>query len=447
MPIMVKEADTFRFTLLNKAAAALFATPREDMIGKSPYDIYPKERADFIVDADKQVLTGEGTLFISDHAILTPANESRVVTTRKVAIESANGRKTHVLTVLKDVSEQRAAQQRIAFMAHHDALTHLPNRAAFNETLETMLRQSAESGAPCAVLCMDLDGFKEVNDVHGHSVGDALLREVAGRLATAADGAFLARLGGDEFTAIARADREGAETLAQRLIEAMAEDFMIEGQRLKIGLSLGVSLYPEHGDDARTLMQHADAALYRAKAEFRGAAQFFEPEMASRLRERAALQKSLARAIANRELSLHYQPQVRMRGEVTGLEALARWTCPERGTVSPAIFIPLAEESSLIMALGAHVLREACREAVDWPNPLKVAVNISPIQFKHDDLPKLVHEVLLETGLHPGRLELEVTESVLIDDMPKAVATLRRLKALGVQIALDDFGTGYSSLS
>jgi diguanylate cyclase (GGDEF)-like protein/PAS domain S-box-containing protein len=447
MPIMVKEADTFRFTLLNKAAAALFATPREEMIGKSPYDIYPKERADFIVGADKQVLTGEGTLFISDHEILTPGNETRVVTTRKVAIESANSRKTHVLTVLEDVSEQRAAQERIAFMAHHDALTRLPNRAFFNETLEATLKESAEHGEPCAILCMDLDGFKEVNDVYGHSVGDALLREVAQRLKAGGSTSFLARLGGDEFTAIARVDRDGAEALTRRLIEAMRADFAIEGHRLKIGLSIGASLYPAHGEDAQTLMQHADAALYRAKAEFRGAAQFFEPEMASRLRERAALQKSLARAIDRHELSLHYQPQMRMQGEVTGLEALARWTCPERGAVSPAIFIPLAEESSLIIALGAHVLREACREAVSWPHPLKVAVNISPVQFKHDDLPKLVHEVLLDTGLHPGRLELEVTESVLIDDMPKAVATLRRLKALGVQIALDDFGTGYSSLS
>jgi EAL domain-containing protein (putative c-di-GMP-specific phosphodiesterase class I) len=212
-------------------------------------------------------------------------------------------------------------------------------------------------------------------------------------------------------------------------------------------MSIGVAIYPTDGTDAKILMINADAALYRAKAETRGMAMFFEPEMSARLHERYALQEDLRSAIDRGELLLHYQPQVKMSGETIGFEALARWQCPKRGMVPPGTFIPIAEESSLIISVGEWVLREACREAASWPRPLTIAVNISPIQFRHGDLPRLIHSILLETGLAPARLELEITESVMINDFSRAVSILNQLKSLGVKIAMDDFGTGYSSLS
>ncbi|HLA19904.1 MAG TPA: bifunctional diguanylate cyclase/phosphodiesterase [Pseudolabrys sp.] len=273
--------------------------------------------------------------------------------------------------------------------------------------------------------------------------------EVARRLQAAAGEAFLARLGGDEFSLIVAdgAQPATASALAGRLLAIGAGNFEIEGLQLRMGLSIGVAVYPTDGADAKTLMNNADAALYRAKAEARGSVRFFEPAMDTRQRERLALQNDLRLAIDRGELSLHYQPQVQMTGEPVGFEALVRWQCPKRGMVAPGTFIPIAEESSLILSIGEWVLREACREAASWPQPLTIAVNVSPIQFHHGDLPGLVHSILLETGLAPARLELEITEGVLINDFSRAVSILRRLKSLGVQIALDDFGTGYSSLS
>jgi predicted signal transduction protein with EAL and GGDEF domain len=284
--------------------------------------------------------------------------------------------------------------------------------------------------------------------VFGHSTGDALLCEVSRRLQEAAEGAFIARVGGDEFILLADGVQPAvAEALADRLVACVAQEITIEGHPLRIGLSIGVALYPQDGADAEMLLANADAALYRVKDEERGTVRFFEPEMDERLRERRALQNDFATAIANGELSLHYQPQLRIGGEVSGFEALVRWRHPVRGNVTPAAFIPMAEESGQIMALGEWVLREACREAATWPTPRRIAVNLSPIQFKHGDLVELVHTVLLETGLPAERLELEITEGVLIGDFSRALSILRRLKTLGVRIAMDDFGTGYSSLS
>ncbi|MEP7030957.1 MAG: bifunctional diguanylate cyclase/phosphodiesterase, partial [Pseudolabrys sp.] len=293
------------------------------------------------------------------------------------------------------------------------------------------------------------DRFKEANDVYGHAAGDALLQEVARRLQAAAAGAFIARIGGDEFTLIITEGRQpaAAAALADRLLSAFTDDFLIEGTRVRIGLSIGGAVFPIDGTDAKTLMVNADAALYRAKAEVNTSLLFFEPEMGVQLQERHALQQDLRLSIDRGELHLHYQPQVRLDGETFGFEALARWQCPKRGMVPPGTFIPVAEEYGLIIPLGEWVLREACREAASWPTPLSIAVNVSPVQFHHGDLPSLVHTILLETGLSPARLELEITEGVLINDFSRALSILRRLKLLGVRIALDDFGAGYSSLS
>ncbi|MCF3642746.1 EAL domain-containing protein [Rhizobium sp. TRM95111] len=347
----------------------------------------------------------------------------------------------------EDVTEHRDAERQIAHLALHDPLTDLPNRAALKEQLHSLLVVHGAQGSEFAVLCLDLDRFKEINDVFGHHLGDVLLRAVADRLQNVADGAFVARLGGDEFMLLMEGDAHSAAELADHIVGVFNEDMEIDGNRMRVGTSIGVAMFPTDGDTDVKLMGNADAALYRAKADGRGTARFFEPEMDQRLREKRALQRDLHVAIAQQQLAVFYQPQAATAGEVVGFEALLRWQHPTRGSVSPSVFIPIAEEGSLMIEIGEWVLREACREAASWPRPLKVAINLSPVQFKHGDLPGLVHSVLLDTGLSPDRLELEITEGVLIDDFHRALSILRRLKALGVHIAMDDFGTGYSSLS
>jgi diguanylate cyclase (GGDEF)-like protein len=349
----------------------------------------------------------------------------------------------------EDVTDWKRAEQRIARMAHYDTLTDLPNRATLNDTIDATLHGAATRGEQFTILSLDLDRFKETNDTYGHLVGDALLREVAHRLQSAAEGTFLARIGGDEFVAIVTAGVQpaAASALAERLLAAFVNDFKVEGRLLKLSLSIGGAVYPTDGADAKTLMTNADAALYHAKAEMRGTALFYQPEIGARLRDRRALQADLRLALDRGELLLHYQPQKKMSGETIGFEALVRWRCAKHGMVAPGTFIPAAEENNLIIPIGGWSLYEACREAASWPQPLSIAVNISPIQFNHGDLSRLVHSVLLETGLAPGRLELEITEGALINDFSHALSILNQLKSLGVKIVMDDFGTGYSSLS
>jgi predicted signal transduction protein with EAL and GGDEF domain len=281
-------------------------------------------------------------------------------------------------------------------------------------------------------------------------MGDKALREASRRLGLAAQDAFLARIGGDEFVAITEQDPlpASAELLANRLRAALDSDIEIDGHSFDLDLSIGIAVYPRDGDDARSLFANADAALYRAKHEGRGAIRFFTAAMDQQLRDRNALERDLKSAVANGELFLEYQPQRLSTGDVIGFEALVRWQHPQRGVVPPAEFIPIAEESDLIVEIGAWVLREACREAVSWENDsLQVAVNVSAIQFRRGDLQDLVRTVLHESGISPARLELEITEGVLIENVARAASMLKALKMLGISIALDDFGTGYSSLS
>jgi diguanylate cyclase (GGDEF)-like protein/PAS domain S-box-containing protein len=447
--IIVKDARDLRYILLNRTGEDFYGVGRERFLGKTARDVFPPSDADDMEARDRRSLAEASPQAFDARPVETPANGRRLVTSTRVAVMGEDGAPQYLVNVLQDVTEHKRAEARIAHMAHFDGLTDLPNRAAFNECLATTLERAAREKERFALLCLDLDRFKEVNDVFGQAAGDAALRKAAERLANSCGEAFLARPGADEFAVIASGGTQpaGAAALAERLMAAFADEFTVDGHRLHIGVSIGVAIFPADGADASSLLANANAALHRAKTGGRGAICFFEPDMDQRLRERRALVHDLHAAIERGELMVYYQPQARVDGEITGFEALVRWRHPLRGLIAPDVFIPAAEESGLILSIGEWVLREACREAASWPKPLNVGVNLSPVQFRHGDLPGLVHGVLLETGLSPGRLELEITESVLIDDFSRGVAILRRLKLLGVHIAMDDFGTGYSSLS
>ena len=448
-PIIVKSAPDLRYCLINRAAEKFLGVNRERMLGKTAGEAIPATTAAVIEAEDRKLIESGQISIFEEHATLTPGNGTRIATATRLPVMGPDGKPQYIIAVIRDLTDRRRHEQRIAHMAHHDTLTDLPNRVAFGECLNATVERATAANESFGLLCMDLDRFKSVNDVFGHVTGDALLREVAARMQEACQGAFLARLGGDEFAIITPTGPQPAhaEALAERLAAVLNADIEIGGQALRSGVTIGVAIFPQDGADASTLVSNADAALYRAKSEARGSIRFFELAMDKQLRDKRALQQDLRSAIDREELTLHYQPQSKIGGEITGFEALARWQHPVHGMVPPSVFIPLAEETATIIALGEWIMRAACREAASWPRPLTIAINLSPVQFEHGDLPSLVHSVLLETGLPPARLELEITEGVLIGDFSRALSVLRRLKNLGVRIAMDDFGTGYSSLS
>ncbi|WP_423416119.1 EAL domain-containing protein [Hyphomicrobium sp. B1] len=353
------------------------------------------------------------------------------------------------IAIHEDITERRKMDAKIAHMAHHDALTDLPNRVRFHEAMEMALK-GAEHGRTVSILCLDLDNFKTVNDTLGHPVGDALLQAVADRLrACVRKHDIIARLGGDEF-AIVQIDADqplGVTILAQRIIAELSAPFEVLGHQVAVGVSIGIAMAPTDGNTVDQLMKNADMALYRAKEAGRGIYHFFEPGMDAKLQERRALEIDLRKAIDGNQLELFYQPLISLdTNEVSGFEALVRWQHPTRGMVSPVEFIPLAEEIGLIGAIGNWVLDRACADAMKWPSDVKVAVNLSPLQFKNNALVLQVVGALAKSGLPGYRLELEITETVLLRDTDATVAMLNELRALGVRISMDDFGTGYSSL-
>jgi diguanylate cyclase (GGDEF)-like protein len=326
----------------------------------------------------------------------------------------------------------------------------LPNRAVLHEELERALAGSRR-GEVFALLCLDLDRFKPVNDTLGHAAGDELLQQVAARLRDCLrEVDILARMGGDEFAVIQRGGRqpEGAARLGQRIIETLSRPFTIEGQVVHIGTSIGVALAPRDGTDTQTLSRHSDLALYRAKAEGRGQTSFFEPAMNARIEARRGIENGLREALRSGHLALHYQPRMALPGgQVLGVEALLRWRHPQRGLLAPAEFLSLAEETGLIVPIGRWVLQQACRDALSWPAPVGVAVNVSAAQFARRAILNDVTEALAESGLPPQRLELEITEACLQKDTDSAHCVLQALRQQGVRIALDNFGAGASSLS
>ena len=449
--LVVKRLSDGQYVLANRAAEAMLTRRREDVIGSTLEDIYNPADVQFILKRDEDAVRKKGVV-TEEHPIQTE-NGLRLFLTRRVTVLDEAGEPQYLIKTNEDITDRRETESRMAHMAYHDALTELPNRAAFLQALEQMIDACEDTDEEFAVLSLDLDRLKEINDVFGHEVGDKLLIEFSRRLESVISGGVVARLSGDEFGLIIDGlQPDSAKALATRLMQSMQTEFMFDGRAVRIGLTIGISVYPRNGRDAETLLTNADAALFRAKTKARGSINFFDMELDQQLRDRRALHQDLSTAIRNGELSLHYQPQARARHKmksdhVLGFEALARWTHPVRGFVPPGDFIPLAEESGLIVEMGEWILREACREAASWPKDLQISVNLSPAQFMHGDLVGLVHSILIETGLAPGRLELEITEGVLIEDFDRGLSLLRRLKALGVRIAMDDFGSGYSSLT
>ena len=350
----------------------------------------------------------------------------------------------------EDITERRAAQAKISHMALHDALTNLPNRRYFHEQLRSRFAHQ-ERDRKFSILYFDLDRFKSVNDSLGHQFGDKLLRQVAARTRSCLrDGDTLARLGGDEFAILQGSVEQPIETdaLAARLNEVLSVPFDLDGHQVVVGVSIGISVAPTDATDPDQLLKNADMALYRAKSDGRGTYRFFEPEMDAQMQKRRALELDLRKALVNGEFELYYQPIIDLElGDVRGFEALLRWNHPERGLIPPLDFIPLAEETELILPIGEWVLHTACQEAVKWPSEIGIAVNVSSAQFKARNLAQVVKGALARSGLAACRLELEITESVLLFNNTSTLSTLRLLRDLGVRISMDDFGTGYSSLS
>jgi diguanylate cyclase len=368
-----------------------------------------------------------------------------VLIIRSPRVEAAGN--ASVLVTVLDVSEQKVAQEHIRYLARHDALTRLPNRLQLRERLDAAL--ASVDGGSIALLYLDLDGFKPVNDSLGHAAGDLVLRETAARIEAAVGGAnFVARVGGDEFVVLClHANTASAEAVCRRLLEAVAQPLEFDGQMTQIGLSIGIALAPCDGRTADDLLRNADLALYKAKTDGRGTFRFFHREMDEQVRARRSLELDLRSAVARGEFVLHFQPRFPAQStRAVSVEALLRWVHPQRGMISPSSFIPLAEESGLIVPIGTWVLYEACRLVAPL-GALGVSVNLSPVQIRRGDIVKTVRSALEASGLPPHRLELEVTEGVLLEKTSSALATLKALKELGVSLAIDDFGTGYSSLS
>jgi diguanylate cyclase (GGDEF)-like protein len=354
------------------------------------------------------------------------------------------------LATHEDITERRQAEERIAHMAGHDALTDLPNRTLLRERLEHELKR-VKRGECLAVLCLDLDHFKSVNDTLGHPIGDGLLKVVADRLrGCTREPDTIARLGGDEFAIIMTSMQQptDAAALCKRVRDSIAKPYHIDGHQIVADISIGISVAPIDATEPDQLLKNADMALYGAKADGRGTYRFFEPEMDARMKARRELEMDLRKALLNEEFELYYQPLVNLQSnEISAFEALLRWHHPIRGLISPAEFIPVAEETGLIIPLGEWVLRKACEETANWPADVKVAVNLSPSQLKSRNVVQMVTSALTDSGMAGSRLQLEITESVLMQNTFATLATLHELRKLGVQIAMDDFGTGYSSLS
>jgi diguanylate cyclase (GGDEF)-like protein len=439
-----------RLTVVNARYREMYGLPQSVVTPGCPLrDILGRRVAlgNFSADPDQYIADLRAQLALGKpFSGITHLQDGRVISVQNQPAPGGGWVAMH-----EDITERQRAEAQIAHMARHDALTDLPNRAYFSEEMDKLLARLRDGGKPFNVFLFDLDLFKTVNDSLGHPIGDEVLKAIAGRLRGATLGGYkAARFGGDEF-AILQAEegdqRENAVVLAKRLQSTLCEPYEIEGHQIVIGISLGIALAPEHGTSQIELLKSADLALYRAKSGRLGF-QFYEPQMDSDARLQRELEIDLREAVAKNEFVLHYQTIVDVQSRrVCGVEALVRWKHPKRGLLGPDRFIPIAEELGLIIPIGEWILRQACRDAKAWPEHVRLAVNLSAVQFRSGNLLTCVTDALVESGICPTRLELEVTESVLLENSEESLAVLHQLKASGVHIVLDDFGTGYSSLS
>jgi len=440
----------FRYIVFNRFMEELTGLPASDVIGRLAPEVFPHLREQHVDDLLVRALSGE-QVSSPDIFYYVPNSERRgwVSGVYRPHYDS-KGNIAGVIGLIRDITERKTAEQQIEYQAYHDALTSLANRRLFQEHLTLALALAQRRQRLVAVLFLDLDHFKLVNDSLGHSTGDALLKVVAARLKAAVrEGDTVARVGGDEFTIVLQelSSRADAAVVAQKVLQTIAEPVEVNGERLYVTTSIGITLFPEDGEDAETLLKNADNAMYRAKAEGRNTYQMSTQELNRSTQERMTLESGLHQAMEREEFELLYQPQIDVKTQqIVGMEALLRWRHPARGLVEPAEFIAVAEERGFIVTIGEWVLRTACREARRYPD-FRVAVNISARQFRDQALIPLVASVLAESGLEPRRLELEITESVAMENIELTLIVLQGLREIGVSIAIDDFGTGHSSLN
>ena len=450
VPIYVKDARDLRYILINRAGEKHWGSGRGEMIGKTAQEIYPKKEGDLITARDELVLRSQHML-VDERQIDIPSNGVRNIVSKKLVVSDDDGTARYLVSVVEDVTERRRSEEQIAYLARHDALTGIANRAVLREKLDEAAARLRERREPFAVLMLDLDGFKFTNDTLGHAAGDQLLKELAHRLQSSlSETETVARLGGDEFAIIQTGEnqRERAIALALKVLDIVARPFDLDGHNVTIGTSIGIALAPDNGTEPGELLKKADLALYQVKAEGRNDFNFFDEEMSKDATVRHRLLNDLRTAVSRKEFELFYQPVIDAKTErPCGAEALVRWRHPVEGLISPDRFIWLAEESGLMEPLGEWILEQACRDAASWPGNIKLAVNLSAAQFRSGTLFDVILCALVESGLPPERLELEITESVLLQDNESHGVMIRQLKNIGVSIVLDDFGTGYSSLN
>ena len=446
-------------TFLNTAAETITGWAREDAAGRPMVEVVQILNGATrvpVADPMARAMRKDEAVHLPANSILLRRDGSEVPIEDSVApIHAGAGKATGAVIVFRDVSETRALVQQMAYSAQHDFLTGLPNRMLFNDRVGQAIAFSARHRNKIAVLFLDLDGFKHINDSLGHPIGDKLLQSVTQRLVDCVRGSdTVSRQGGDEFVVLLSEVKhlEDAAITARRMLQAVAQVHSIDLHDLHVTASIGISVYPDDGVDAETLVKNADTAMYQAKEKGRQGYQFFKPAMNARAVERQSIEEDLRRALKREEFCVLYQPKIDLKtGEVAGAEALIRWIHPTRGMIPPAQFISVAEECGLILPIGAWVMREVCRQARAWTvadlPPTTVAVNVSAMEFRVEEFPDTLFAILEETGLDPTRLEIELTETVLLKRADSVASILRRVRERGVQVALDDFGTGYSSLS
>jgi len=448
-----------RVTYLNGVAAKMTGWPRSEALGQPLAEVFrilDSASREIAPDPLQRAIRVDRTVGLpSGRVLLHRDGTERLIEDSAAPIHDSGGVIIGAVIVFHDVSEAHATAIQMASIANHDPLTQLPNRMILSDRISQAISISRRKHRPFAVIFLDLDYFKEINDSLGHAVGDKLLQAVADRLRAGLRGSdTVSRQGGDEFVILLPEIESAADAAssAKKLLLSISAPYSIGEHSIQINGSFGISLYPDHGEDAETVLNNADIAMYEAKEHGRNTIRFFKPEMAAKAAERHSLEMGLRRALEQNEFCLHYQPKVSLElGQITGAEALIRWQEPMRGLLLPSQFVPAAESSGLIIKMGRWVMREACRQASIWQTqglpPIKIAVNVSAVEFQDKHFIEGVQSILQETGLAPASLQLELTEGVLMKDAEATASVLRELRQMGVQLAIDDFGAGYSSLS